>query len=537
LENKIFEMDETIENFDSIIDSIDLNVLNLEELNYIDEFTETEDPQIENNSDYIGQPFDSIADIFHILFDEIGLKTLNSMNEIRIERIRERTREPMKTKKRKRDDDQYNKGRDKYTKAFSSPFTIQNLNDFIAVLLCASVNRKNQVRDHWSGINVNSTDGTIFIKSRMHFSFFKEMFACFTVDADDLQGLFNNKMKSVYTCSVLICLDESMVPFKGVLINPHHIVVPGKPHPNGIKIYTFADKNNFLFCTLICTRTPIEDEEMPIHHKVPFKFVREENTPKTIVDIINFGCSFLSEYHILIADTYFGNLSSLDALVKNGHDGVLQCMSNRPSNVFKYGLNSKEFENVPYNAAFFDHQITETQTKIYSAVTINTELINDTEEAPKKKLLNYISSLDNVDQITQSNVPILKKVYAEGSRLIDKANENIMNVYYSNKKRRWRTALLIWYLLAIINNARIIYNKVKNQKLSQLAFIKQLIVQLSPKQNDKHQVTNLKPNNGHCVYCRSVDGTRSSATYKCETCGFFHKECLDYHVEFALQNL
>jgi hypothetical protein len=519
------------------LNDIDFNVWTAEELEFIDSFEVVDDPIIVKNSEYIGPKFDEVYEIFNILFKDIRVKILERMNEVRVDRANERRENPMNTKKQKVEDDQYDKDRNRYLDSFSEDFKTNDFNEFLAVLLCASVNRKNDIKDHWSKIDINSPDGTLFIKSRMSFKRFNELFQCFTMDAEELQDMINNKMKEIYKPSILVQLDESMCPFKGENVNPHHIVVPGKPHPNGIKLYSYADQFYFLFCFLICRRTPIEDEEMPIQHKVLSKFVREEMTPTTVVDIIKFVFQFLPGYHIIVGDKYFGNLSSLDAVVKSGNDAIFQCMSNRPSKIFKLGLDKKTFEEVQFKAAAMSHILSDDDAHIYSAVSINTEINKNVEGAKKTKTLNYLSSLHIGGDVNEAGVPIMKRLYNQGSHSVDKANENVMNSIYRNKKHRWRTAVLIFVLFIIINNARIIFNKVKKQKLSQLDFIKKLMVQLSKKKPQNHDVENVSPKTGPCVYCRAKSGLISSAYFRCETCGYFHKSCLEHHIEHALNNL
>ena len=161
---------------------------------------------------------------------------------------------------------------------------------------------------------------------------YNEIWRCLNIDIDKWIGRMNQEFNKHKTITKIVCLDESMIPFKSRR-NPHFIFVPRKPHPVGIKLFTAADSDTFIFKLLMKKRTEIHPQQ-PLLHRTKVEFNRnhyemeeEVSVPETCLKLTN---SLKCDKHIVVCDKWFGSLSTLCELKRVGIDTVMKTKDDRP---------------------------------------------------------------------------------------------------------------------------------------------------------------------------------------------------------------
>lgn len=119
--------------------------------------------------------------------------------------------------------------------------------------------------------------------------------------------------------------------------------------------------------------------------------------------------------------------------------------------------------------------------------------------------------------------------YNQISGCVDEANRSIMSCYYTHRVFHYQTALMVFFLVMIAHNARILYNLKSGKNLNQLKYLQKLsnelytITEIEPTQHTLVTLSRRK----HCVVCywlqRQAGVTRKDAdipwtSVKCAKC-------------------
>jgi len=121
------------------------------------------------------------------------------------------------------------------------------------------------------------------------------------------------------------------------------------------------------------------------------------------------------------------------------------------------------------------------------------------------------------------NAPSSRVEYSKCMGSVDGVNCEIMRNYFPHKILRWKIALLIWLIRALVQNSRVVYN-FSHDPLSTVDFLRELMVCLGP--NIPGQLHELIPARGQkCFLCRK-EKKNSSCEYRCKQCNRgIHESC------------
>jgi len=205
-----------------------------------------------------------------------------------------------------------------------------------------------------------------------------------------LMKLLQKKVQALWNCGTDVAADESMIPYRGRR-NPHHVYIPNKPHPNGIKLYTAADSSHYIFnFTLHRRAEEIEEPQYdPILYCSKQKFGRKRTIRrKTVVEVVLDLVSPFSQGHCFYLDSYYGGLDLVRALVQKGYHAIMTCKSNRPSLVFRDLLQKEDYPHFgSWNAAYGWIEILKEKPKEqYGEDTIVVD--SDSEEESEEESVN-----------------------------------------------------------------------------------------------------------------------------------------------------
>jgi hypothetical protein len=102
---------------------------------------------------------------------------------------------------------------------------------------------------------------------------FKEVLSSLDFSLPEFVELIRSRVQELWKPSTHLSLDESMAPFQGRM-NPHHLFVPRKPHPHGLKFYTLADASGDVLNLALHKRTAEDQGEL--HDPLLFSSKRGE---------------------------------------------------------------------------------------------------------------------------------------------------------------------------------------------------------------------------------------------------------------------
>lgn len=182
--------------------------------------------------------------------------------------------------------------------------------------------------------NIENFYKTTWISQRMSKLKFLEILHCCSWDVDGLFSFSNKVFASLWRPATTICIDEMMIPYKGS--SPHHVFVPRKPHPHGMKVWSAVDSSLFIYNFQIYKRTSVEYPIPPLRSS-SISFVRTGSIPrKTATDtVLRLVAKFPPGQRINSCDSYFGSLDLVGRLSQLRHGVVCSCRKDRPTWLFK----------------------------------------------------------------------------------------------------------------------------------------------------------------------------------------------------------
>nr|XP_027198261.1 piggyBac transposable element-derived protein 4-like [Dermatophagoides pteronyssinus] len=331
----------------------------------------------------------------------------------------------------------------------------------------------------------------------------------------------NGKFIDYFIPSEQICVDESIVKFKGrisfITYNPQ------KPTKWGIKVYTLADSNTGYICQILpyygslTTQTLIRPD-LPVSTRIPLHL-----------------CTMLLKkipeargYH-LFTDRYYTSLVLADELHKLNCHLTGTIMNNRkglPPEIKKPKFN----KNVSIKSYRRKNNLIITW-KDKRIVTLFTNRYNPSMKNVKRIIRNGVSTM-----IKKPNAILNYSKYMGG---VDKANQFASTYCFMRKSIKWWKKLFFWGMEISIINSFILYKEVKKknneESLSHLQYIKTLVDELKgsfvrydknrylsshndTRMNGKLHIM-LTGKKKDCVVCSNrVSGKRHETTYFCDSC-------------------
>lgn len=117
----------------------------------------------------------------------------------------------------------------------STPFTREGFLAFLAILFFLGTHKTTNIHDLWVS---NEEMGFPIIKRIMARTRFDEYYRSLIMAEPmlcDLEHAFRNHVQSIWVHSNVVVVDETVVSYQG-MDNPHHVFIPRKPHPHGLKV-------------------------------------------------------------------------------------------------------------------------------------------------------------------------------------------------------------------------------------------------------------------------------------------------------------
>ena len=149
--------------------------------------------------------------------------------------------------------------------------------------------------------------------SRERFCLIYTCFAFQDVKMNHLETILDEHLLKVWYPANGVCVDETLVSFKG-RGNPRHVFIMRKPHYHGTKLWKSVDYSG-LFLRLSIFRRSGE----------------KESPTATVMKMIK----GIAPNSLVITDSYFGGLRTLEALSQAGHLGLMSCKQTQPSFLFR----------------------------------------------------------------------------------------------------------------------------------------------------------------------------------------------------------
>lgn len=496
----------------------------------------THQPNIQNDID--------VLQFFNKLFEPFFNILLTEMNEMR--QLRSNARRNHSTGSRigrpanKEQPTTYD--RIHYDNSFLVPFTRDNLNCFLACFFQMCTLQGHNMSIYWRNGNADQCGHASWFGVRMSQYLFNEMFRCINPNIDCWVKTVNEQCHKNKVPTREISFDESMDPTKNHN-NPHHVFIKRKPHPHGTKLESAADADTYYIAFNLHKRT-VHELSRPILANSKCESLNREQlglvTPKTIPEIVSILAQHLNPGHLIVADKWFGNLDVAETLQEQGHDCILKCMNNRPTLLWKLAK-ELEINDLGYKCGTF---LNNNHKPMYCYCKPKDTTLEETDDdsGSYENLLTTIESNNyyhtTIDTINNENERVKKQVvlndayltYNRVSGYVDQANQAIMSCYWHHRVYNYQTSLVIFFLLVLAHNARVLFNLASGKLLSQGEYLEKLAQQLYVVNQhiETHELKKLKDKkriNCHCCYwlgkCQGLEPSkikRSKSAYGCTNC-------------------
>lgn len=334
-----------------------------------------------------------------------------------------------------------------------SPTNLGEIKKFFGLILFMGLVKLPKLADYWSKDNITSHLFPKTIMSRNRFELILQMLH-FSVNDDqhkndrlhrvrDLLDILNESFKNNYTPTEDICIDESMVPFRGRIIFRQYN--KQKRHKYGVK--------EFKLCTI-----PGYTYKISIYAGKN----DEENTSPTNV-VMSLCSDLLNKGHTLYTDNWYTNVDLARILMENETHLVGTIRKNRKQ--LPKGVVSAKLKRGQFSAAESTDGITFMKWKdkrdVYVLSTKHSVQFHNIAKRGKtiskpRIVVDYNKvkgAVDLADQLAAYSSPLRKSV-------------------------KWYKKLGINLLLnTSLVNALILYQKVTNNKISMVDFRKEIVKQ------------------------------------------------------------
>lgn len=316
-------------------------------------------------------------------------------------------------------------------------------------------------------------------------------------DVDFIEDLINQSFQRHWTPFPHVAVDEGMIPFKGRFRYRQHI--KGKPKATGIKFYALTDETGYVWAF----------------------WTYSGYQPKTVEIVTGFTEHLPNRPYFVYCDSYYGSLKLALKLAKQGHKFTFTTQANRPSWLFA-GFLLRKLKKNEWKSAYLHHKGL-TALSFYDNGKCNF-------------FSNLYTGEDSVLTIKNRRIPALVADYRRWYGAVDTSDSNHLRYLFPHKNQKRTMAQLISYIKMCVSNSWILYQHLTGQTITQRAFVRKLIDQLSPEPEEigvpskAHMITKTD-HRGSCSYCSATKKIRSSTPFKCNTCNkFLHSKCFkEFH--------
>jgi hypothetical protein len=151
---------------------------------------------------------------------------------------------------------------------------------FLGLVMWMGLDSKPKLRDYWTKSPLY-TNPISKLMSRNRFETILSLFHCADNEApsperlykiNPLINLLNTKFQKTYNPDENICIDESMIPFRGRVLFRQYI--PGKRHKYGLKIFKLCLKGGYTWSLKLYGGKETNSGEIPISSKIVMELMQ-----------------------------------------------------------------------------------------------------------------------------------------------------------------------------------------------------------------------------------------------------------------------
>ena len=327
----------------------------------------------------------------------------------------------------------------------------------------------------------------------------------------------NENMAKIWVPANVGVVDESLVAHKG-RNNPHHVFIMRKPKPHGLKNWSLVDYSGYF---------------------LKFSMFRRDRTnPKAtyeaVHDTVIRMTQPLSSCSLVVGDSYFGSLKSMEELVKQGKHCIFSCTQNRPSLFFRQNLCSLlkndgdcaalygEINGVGGEVPFLASSFLSKGRKLN---TIGTVSSGELKEVTCEALLPDGSEEKQCTfQRISEKRPEIRTKYMEIMDAVDCADQHISAALIRNRKYHWSSAQQIWVItMLLVVNSKKTYESASGEECDGPTWrknIRKVLLGFDDIQREHPSSVRLKrAPKARCAICSK------KTTWRCPVCGPICKNC------------
>lgn len=324
---------------------------------------------------------------------------------------------------------------------------------FIGIIIWMGLSVKPSLRDYWS-TKIIYSNGVSKLMSRTRFETLLSNFHLSDNQAPNnnnrlykispLVALLNKKFQSAVTADENVCIDETMVPFRGRLSFKQYI--PGKRHKYGIKLFKLCLNKGYTFNMKIYGGKEVSNSSAPLANKIVLELMQP---------LLNSG-------RTLFTDNFYTSVDLAHQLLKNKTHLVGTLRANRklnPTPVTTAKLKPGEMILRQSNSNVIVGKWKDRRDVLFLTTKSVPELVDvQTRRGIKRKpstIIDYNTSKTFIDVSDQ------KASYATPIRRSIKWYRKIAVEFLAN------TSLV---------NAHVLYEQVTNKKISVIKFREEITI-------------------------------------------------------------
>tara|TARA_R110002050_G_C8919557_1_gene511322 strand:- start:93 stop:1949 length:1857 start_codon:yes stop_codon:yes gene_type:complete len=316
--------------------------------------------------------------------------------------------------------------------------SVRELKKFFSILLYASTQRVVEYALFWK--TTKDAGVHTFPRRLMSRERFSLLYSCFLFEEEEmrhLEDMLSDHLLKVWNPSNGVCVDETLVPFKG-RGNPHHVFIMRKPHPHGTKLWTSVDYSGYFLRLSIFRRG--EAKESPT---------------ATVMKMIR----GIAPESLVITDSYFGGMRTLEALSLEGHLGLMSCKQTQPSFLFRDHLMPKckgdgdchtSYGVLQNGQPFLANVFMSRKRKL---LTLSSAYSVEISSVPIQALVPDETAEDQMEILLgEEDRPQVRNFYSQYMDFNDVGNGAVIRLYPPFRKRHWTTSVMFWIVMMLIGN-------------------------------------------------------------------------------------
>jgi len=389
---------------------------------------------------------------------------------------------------------------------------LDDLLHYFAVITVMGLCPQPEIADYWK--SSPSIFGNWTIKRLMPRCKFEAIHRAFHMDNDIILKLLNLKIRSVYSPSNYVTVDETILPTKSR--NPHRQHVRGKPKATGCKLFTVCDSNSIPVGFWFYYKK--KDGESKTDSR---------NWSETITDYVLDLVRVLPGYYygrkyVITADQFYGHLETAREIINDGHYFIFSCQSNRPSYLFSDYL----------------HHLVPKQGDVEFLVSDDDKLCCLTMYDCKKCNFLFNCSSPTVESVMPNGKtgrlkPEVIRNYNLQTHDVDRFDQHLSLYAFKHRIVSWKKSVSIKLIKFIQVISWRFQTLLSNTEFTQRDFLVSLVqefigyVKLCKPLANSHLIEYQQHGTGKCVYCLKEKGRHAGNTkFKCRTCKtWLHPKC------------